>query len=530
MASTPTVADIVTHYLSEKHRVTKTLAKVATELKARSVNTSSTALSAWSRGERTPDAAKVKALRLTMKCVCVEFGDGAINHAYSTAAAARAVKPGRRAKAKRKSPLDIPDRAPLPMDRRSANLIVGRDAEVDKFAAFRAERSGCQVINIFGPGGIGKSEVFRRLVSFGRGAGSVLGYADIANLRDSEPGQPHMAAEILGALAATIDRPELDAFRSALRDYDLAEGAVRSAGDIGGLYAPTGRALDGVHLPDADEGASLALRKVLASRFAFSSYRDNARRTLADAFCDGLRAIDDAGCGTTTLLLDTYEDVGHWDDWVCNVVVPRLPVQVGLVILGRDQLDNANADWVEHGEVFRARPLPELAEDDALTYLRHYGLTDTTALQEVHRVTGGYPLLLFLARALAAVSGGWEAIGELRNDVDRDVIAGWLLDRILSKATIVPIRETLVTCSIAPWINPEIIHVLTGASTSDARVLFEAISSHSFVSRGRRGVVLHDKIRELLQARLRVSGEIRFNELEATLTAYFGRKGGSPNE
>ncbi|WP_433664576.1 hypothetical protein ACQPW1_22055 [Nocardia sp. CA-128927] len=532
VTSTRTVADIVKHYLSKRHRPTKTIKEVAAELtNTHRVSGSRSALSAWSNGTQMPKSSEqVKALRLTVGCQCLEFGEEAIRHAFSKAATTGDVaKPNRRTEPKRDVALQIPARIPTSANRKPKGFIVGRGAEIEEFAAFQAGHTHSRVINIYGPGGIGKSVVFQKFIQFGEAGGSLLGYADVADLRGSEPGQPHMGAEILGTLAASIDRPELESFRIALRDYDLAEATVRSVGKFADLYGPTGWPREGLHLPGADEGASPALRAALANRIAFKNYRNRVRQTLVDAFCDGLGAIENADVGATTLLLDTYEDVGHWDEWICREVVPSLPEYVRLVILGRDHLVQANNDWVEHGDILQVQKLLELSAPDAKNYLRHYGLTDSTALQAVYRVTGGYPLLLFLVRVLASIAGGWEAIGELTSDADRDTIADGLLYRILNKVKVEGVRDTIVTCSIAPWINPEIIRELTGAGPSDARTLYEAIEAQSFVSRHPHGVVLHDKIRELLQVRLRFSDSTRFEELEGSLTAYFGRKGGVPS-
>lgn len=525
VASTRTVADIVGHYL-KRHRQGHTLTVIAAALNRRTGSGSDTSLSAWAIGPRVPAIEQVKELRRILGCQCPEFGNEAIDHAYSLAARAP-VAASDRSRSRQPSGVSIPVRIPpaIPAVRQpSRQHIVGRNNEVRDFAELQAGRAAHRVANIFGPGGIGKTEVFLKFVEFGERDGSVLGYTDVAEIRHAGHAQPFTAAEILRALAATIDRPELEPFRRDLWDLDLATAAHPTAGGIGSLFGPNGRPLENANLPEAADGASPRLREVLHSRFAFERYLRQAPTALTKAFCGGLNAVAEAGGGATILLLDTYEEIGGLDDWICREVVPMLPQHTRMVIIGRRQLTKTNIDWLDHQQDLQVRPLPELSEDEAKSYLRYYGLTESKALQGVYTVTGGYPLLLVLARALAAESGGWEPIGELEHDRDR--IAGGLLERILREERVRNIREVLETCSIAPWIDPGIIAVLLGVSARDAHARYTELAAHSFVTRHPRGVALHDKIRELLQVRLKFAGEARYEELTTLLATYFGTKGG----
>jgi len=406
-------------------------------------------------------------------------------------------------------------------------LVVGRNDEVRELAALQAGTTRHPVANIYGPGGIGKTAVFDKFIAFGEQHGSVIGHADVADIRHAEGAQPLTAAEILRTLATTVGRSELDPFDRDLHDFDLATTAVRAAGGADGLFGPTGRLLGGASLEQAAEGGSLGLRDAARSRFAFERYLRRAPTALTRAFCDGLGAVAEAGGGITALLLDTYEEIGGLDDWVCRDLVPALPEHARLVIAGRRQLTKTNIDWLDHQHFVRARSLPELPEDDAKAYLCAYGLTEPGTLHKVYAVTGGYPLLLVLARALAFESGGWEPIDGLAHDRDRDAIASGLLEQILREERVRRVREVLETCSIAPWIDPGIIRALLGVTSRDARDLYTELSAHTIVTRHPRGVVLHDKIRELLQVRLRFADEARYEELRSQLARYLAGEGGA---
>jgi hypothetical protein len=530
VASTRGVADIVRHY-TQKHCLNRPLKDIAAELKQRTGSGSATSISAWAGGHRRPAIRQVKTLRIIVGCQCTEFGDEAINYAYSLAASEAADAPGGRPGSRQRAAVRIGVQIPpdIPaVHRPPRQHIVGREDEVRDFAELQAGRTAHRLVNIFGPGGIGKTEVFLKLVVFGEQHGSVLGHADVAEIKHAGHAQQLTIAEILRDLAATINRPELDPFRRDLWDHDLATTAVRTSGGIDRMFGLNGRPLNEADLPQAAESASPGLREVLRSRFAFERYLRRAPTALTRAFCDGLSAVAEAGGGAATLLLDTYEEIGGLDDWVCREVVPTLPEHTRVMLLSRRQLTKTNIDWLDHQHIVQERPLPELSEQEAKSYLRQCGLTQSKALEGVYAVTGGYPLLLVLARALAAESGGWEPIGELEHDRDRDKIARGLLERILREARVRNIREVLETCSIAPWINPDIITALLGTSPQEAQTLYTELAAHAFVTRHPRGVALHDKIRELLQVRLKFAGETRYEELKTLLTMHLGSKGGVP--
>ncbi|NJC83635.1 helix-turn-helix domain-containing protein [Planosporangium mesophilum] len=525
MAPTRSVADIISHYLSD-HRRDRSQDQIA-----RMLGCSDTSLSAWKHGHRVPKLKRVVELRQIVGCQCLEFGDEAIRYVYGKAATTPVAASQGRPRSNQPSVVGIPIRTPpaMPAVRPpSRQLIVGRAGEVRAFAELQAGRTTHQVTNIFGPGGIGKTEVFHKFVAFAQRNRQVVGYADVAQIRYGGQPQPYTAAEILRALAATIDRPEFEAFRRDLWDFDLARNAVRVCGGVDRLFAPNGRPLDEARLPQTAEGASRALREAMRSRFAFDRYLRQVHTALTRTFCEGLHALPD-GEGAATLLLDTYEEIGGLDDWICRQVVPMLPDQTRLVILSRGQLTKVNIDWLDHQDSLDFHPLPELSDDEAKSYLRYYGLTDARAQQAVYAVTGGYPLLLVLARALAMESGGWEAIGELEHDRDRDAIARGLLDRILREERVKSVRDVLETCSIAPWIDPGIIAALLEMPAGDAHALYTELARHSFVTRHPRGVALHDKLRELLQVRVKFASEARYEELRTKLATYLASKGGGPN-
>lgn len=405
----------------------------------------------------------------------------------------------------------------------SAAYFVGREGELKNFADLQTGQTPYRVEQLFGPGGIGKTAMFREFVNVSIQKGSVVGYADVAEIRYGGTVPSFTSADILRGLANTIDRQELDSFRSSLLDYDLITDLQRTDGGASVLFGPNGRPRPESRLIEIADTGSPRLREVLRSRFAFDRYLRAAQNELTRAFCDGLSAITDGG--SATLLLDTYEEIGGLDDWVCHDVMVRLPERTKLVILGRHKL-TTNLDWMDHEDALRMREVLELGESDAKSYLRHYGLSDPSKLDAIYRVTGGYPLLLVLVRALAIEAGGWDHIGELEHNRDKDVIARGLLTRILREERVRNIHEVIEKCCIATWIEPGIISAMLDVSSAEARVLYAELATHSFVTRHPRGVTMHDKIKELLRASLVFTDPSGYEDLSARLTRYLGEKAG----
>ncbi|WP_413759246.1 ATP-binding protein [Streptomyces sp. MMBL 11-3] len=485
------------------------------------VTTSATSLSAWRKGYRDPAIKSVKTLRQVVNCGCPAFGNEAINRSYGQTAMA----PGQPTH-KRPAPARERRDSPPSSGRRTQKFFVGRDDELRRFADLQAGRDTRRVINIYGPGGIGKTAVFQKFVALGHEQGALLGHADVADIMAIGTVGNHQGAELLRALVSTLERTELDPLRRDLLDLELAANAVRGAGGVNRLYGTNGRPVSSDSLPQANQGASPRLLRILANRIECERYLRQVEKALIRTFCEGLNAIVAADGSKTTLLLDTYEESRELDDWICGQVVPALPEHTRMVILGRRQLTKTNVDWADHEWCMSVRSLPELSEDEAKTYLRHYGLTDPQMFQGVYAVTRGYPLLLFLARVLSTESGGWEQIGELEEQRDRYAIADGLLSRILREERVRKIRDVLESCSIAPWINPDIIAALLDVKPGAARDLYQELSTHSFVTRHPHGVSLHDKIRELLQEYLKFASASRYNDLTKRLAAHFGHKGG----
>ena len=410
-------------------------------------------------------------------------------------------------------------------------FVVGRQAEVALFDDLLAGRTAYRLLDIYGPGGIGKTVVGGKLLAHAQIQGIPMARVDGI--------QPDLTPDRIlglfmdGLTASPAGEALEDGFREFDRqfhDYLSVNQVLQQGGGVGALFDVVGNVKDpsglGGILGGLGSAATEAVKRTVSNRFAMERYLRGAERALTSGFMDGLATGLAELRRPVALLIDTYEEMEGLDDWVCRTLAPGLPPAARLVILGRNELHRVNFDWSEHGDAVSSQPLPELGEEDAKSYLRHYGLTDAVALDQVYRFTGGYPLLLVLVRHLAKEAGGWAQVGALESGADRDRIATELLERILRHGRVAEVQAFLEKGVVARWFDPETVAVILEVDIKDARKIYDKLRRHSFVERHPYGLKFHDKIRELLLDRLKFTSQGEYDRLTQRLMAYYAEKAG----
>jgi DNA-binding SARP family transcriptional activator len=430
----------------------------------------------------------------------------------------------------RPKPGPNPNRRRIDSSYTAEKYLVGRDEEVAKFDRMLADDQERPLLNIYGPSGIGKSIVCWKLAEHARNLGLLVGAADVSASGSTPVALLRELASCLLTPGAASPSETARAFAGQLEEYDTVSEIVQRSGGLAEMFdsvgAPKNPARLGADLDLIGAALPATFRATMHNRFALDRYLRTAPQRLGAGFSEVLAAAHDEG-RRAVLLMDTYEEAHTLDGWVRRTLLPDLPANTRLVILGRNQLSQQNFDWADYGDVIQGRPLPELAEREAKSYLSHYGLRDLAALDQIYRFTGGYPLLLVLVRQLAQGVGGWAAVGHLDHTGDRDLITSQLLTQILREERVHEVRDVLEKCAIAAWINPEIIKALLDVTASEAREIFEKVRKHSFMERHPEGVRLHEKIRALLIERIRFTSQEEFDRLEGKLLAYHSSKVGS---
>jgi len=409
--------------------------------------------------------------------------------------------------------------------------IVGRQAEVQLFDELLFDHTAYWLLNIYGPGGMGKSVVCEKLRAHSHTrkvpVASIDGY------------YPDLTPDriLYNFKQSLIDGPFgehledfFHEFNLQLRDYFIINHVMSQGRGLHALFDTLGNIKDPVGfaaiLAGLSETPSESLQYTMHNRFALDRYLRGAERCLTTCFVNTLSAIQEELNSPVALLMDTYEEMEQLDNWVCRTLVPSLPPGVRLVVLGRNELYHINFDWRDHEHALHTQPLPELSENDAKAYLHYYGLTDPIALQRIYEFTKGYPLLLVLVRLLAKEAGGWEKIGMLEQSRDRDVIATQLLELILREERVQEVRDFLEKGAVAQWFDPETITVILDVDLNQARNIYDKLQRHSFMERHPFGLRLHDKIRELLEERLEFTSKMEHAHLKDKLAAHYAAKAG----
>jgi hypothetical protein len=227
--------------------------------------------------------------------------------------------------------------------------------------------------------------------------------------------------------------------------------------------------------------------------------------------------------------VDTYEGMEGLDDWVCRTLAPAIPEDVRVVVFGRNALPKVNFDWGEFGNALKVMELPELSEPEAKAYLVHHGLRDQASLDQVYHFTGGYPLLLVLVVHLGREAGGWDKIGALEYEADREWVATKLLERILREERVREVQAFLEKGVVARWFTPEVVSVILEVSTEEGHAIYNKLERHSFVERHPYGLKFHDKIRELLLGRLKFN-KPEYDRVVKRLMGYYAEKAGIDQE
>lgn len=418
------------------------------------------------------------------------------------------------------------------MTAKNQPFLVGRNSEVEQFAQLTKGSVNHSLLNIYGPGGIGKTIVGQKMQDFA--AKNALPIAFIDGIRnDLTPSK--MLDDIQNGLA--VNQTLEDAFsyfERQYRNYVAIQEVMERGGGIQTMYSVIGNLVDPESLTHILGSLGISVeehvKNVVSNRFTLERYLRGIEGELTSSLSDALSTAVASTGQPLSILIDTYEDMEGYDDWVCRHLVPALPDGVKLIILGRNALPTINFDWGELAGNLHAMELTELSEIDAKAYLQHYDLRNRAALNQVYQFTGGYPLLLVLVVHLARRAGGWENLEHMEHDGDKDHVATKLLERILREERVEEVQTFLEKGVVARWFTPETVSLILEIDSMDGRRIYDKLARHSFVQRHPDGLKFHDKIRELLLLRLERSNKSEFDLISERLTQYYAEKAGITEE
>jgi hypothetical protein len=211
--------------------------------------------------------------------------------------------------------------------------------------------------------------------------------------------------------------------------------------------------------------------------------------TVADA------AVALGGLGArVVLVLDAYEQLRLLDTWLRQEFVPALRDNTRLALAGREP---PVAAWIsDFGNLLTAVPLANLAAADAEALLRREGLSKGHAAR-VTRFTHGHPLALRLAAsargARPELTVPDTAVATVVTELARVYLSG--LD-----------QPTRVVLDAASTLRRPTLSLL-GALLPDVppHEAYDLLRPLPFVEFGPEGLALHDTVREVVAALLRVN-------------------------
>jgi len=407
------------------------------------------------------------------------------------------------------------------------NFIVGRKKEVEQFSKLVKGTTKHWMLNIYGPGGIGKTVVGQKMQEHAESTSIPTAFVDGIQ-PDLTPDR--ILFEIKEGLAKTESLVEsFQDFNRQFEEHLIVQEVLQRGGGMQSIFDALGNVTDPTGLAQILTGLGKTIteetKRIISNRFALERYLRGTEKVLTSSLSTSLsQAVEKSG-KSLAIIVDTYEELEGLDDWFCRTLTPAIPNGVKLTVLGRTSLAKVNFDWAEHGQALFQMELPELEEGDAKAYLVHRGLREDAALDKIYRFTGGYPLLLVLVWHLAREAGGWDKIGELEAHADRDRIATKLLERILREERVKEVQAFLEKGVVARWFTPEAIRVILEVDANDARRIYGQLERHSFVQRHPYGLKFHDKIRELLLERLKFD-KPEYDRLVKRLSDYYAEKAG----
>lgn len=192
----------------------------------------------------------------------------------------------------------------------------------------------------------------------------------------------------------------------------------------------------------------------------------------------------------TLLVIDTLERLRLLDDWLRQALVPALPDNARLLMAGRDPLSPAWATTL--GDLLSDVPLRSLSPTDAGELLRLAGVPEDD-VERLNRLAHGHPLSLRLAASAVAarpeLSLDQAAVTTVVGELTRLYLDG------LDPAT----RRALDAAAVVRRPTRSLLAAMLDA---DAEQAWRSLDALPFAETGPDGLVLHDTVREAVDAAL----------------------------
>ena len=186
--------------------------------------------------------------------------------------------------------------------------IVGRHAEVDHFASLLGGKTKYWLLNIYGPGGIGKTVVGKRMRQYAQTQGIPVAFVDGIDTTLTPD-------RILYSIQSGFSEAEplehsFSAFEQAYNDYLIVQDVLQRSGGVQSIFDVMGNVKDpggfAKTLGSLGKGINTGVEKTISNRFALERYLRGVDRTLTEHLKLGLEKALEISALPLTLLLVTY--------------------------------------------------------------------------------------------------------------------------------------------------------------------------------------------------------------------------------
>ena len=211
--------------------------------------------------------------------------------------------------------------------------------------------------------------------------------------------------------------------------------------------------------------------------------------------------------GRTLIVIDTVERLLLLDDWLRRELLPALPENARMVLAGREAPAPAWAG--DLGELMTTIALGGLSPADAEELLRRAAVPEDD-VERVNRLAHGHPLSLRLAASALRSRGDLTveelAIPALVEELTRVYLAGLDADT----------RRALDAGAVVRRPTRSVLAAMLAADGDDA---WRRLDRLPFTEIGPDGLVLHDTVREAIDAGLRATDPDRRRRLRSAAFA-----------
>ncbi|MBK7143575.1 MAG: tetratricopeptide repeat protein [bacterium] len=436
--------------------------------------------------------------------------------------------------------------------------FVGREAELTIFTILLQEEALQRpLLNLFGLGGVGKSSLLGEFMRVCSENNVPAAYSDfraqgpdfraiLQTMRDQLVGRSEAANFAFKPFDGCLDRLaklEAQVAKNFAASHPLVAGASTDGvvagasglvgGALGALLGPVG-AYGGLVLGAAAGKAAMQSwgQGAISRLVAHGLSRDDARffvdlvGELTNTFVDAANGVA-LDAGKVVLMLDTYEDMTPGlDEWVRELLIPRLSAQVLVVIAGRDRLIEKSPNWQRYGTVMIEKELLKFTVPEATAYLRNAGIHDPGLVDKILSYTERLPWALALLTDINR-TGGELSAETIEDDPHIYTVGHRVVSRLISQIKGSAMETLLDLCTVARRFDLDLVKSIYTDFEKDA--IYDDLRKYSFVRVLSDGsLAFHDIVRSFLVLQLRANKLTTFKDLNDRLCRYYKERLSQP--